>query len=91
MSLPKPWKDETSFSKSDKDHTPRTWCAKFGGFSLILTRHIHYTPDEWVASCCGVFENKVMASKEVYDAAAEAVATLQFKLKAAIGEIHDYT
>lgn len=90
--LPKPWKDISSFSQSDKDRTPRTWRAKFGLFDLILTRHIHYDADAWVASCePGVFGDTVMDSKEVYDAAAQAVAALQFKLKAAIGEIHDYT
>lgn len=88
--LPKPWKDISSFSKSGKDHTPRSWIAKFGVFDLILTRHIHYAADVWLASCPGVFSDRKMDSKEVYDAAAQAVAILQSKLENTLKEIDDH-
>lgn len=87
--LPKPWKDVSSFSKSDKDHTPRTWHARFGVFGLVLTRHIHYAADAWIASCPEVFAAKVMDSKEVHEAAAQAVGLLQCKLEEALGAILD--
>ena len=88
---PPPWKDATSYPYGAKDRTPRTWRANFGVFNLILTRHVHYAADVWLAYCPGVFPETVMDSKEVYDAAAQALSILQFKLKAAIGEIHDCT
>lgn len=89
-SPPEPWKDITSFSQGTTDRTPRTWRAQFGVFDLVLTRHTHYAADAWLASCPGVFSDRKMDSREVYDAAAQAVAILQSKLENTLKEIDDH-
>lgn len=85
--LVSPWRDVTSFSQNAKDRTPRTWNAKFGAFSLVITRHMDYAPDQWTAYCHGVFPQRAMASKDVREAACQAKAMLQVELETAISEI----
>jgi hypothetical protein len=85
--LVSPWRDVSSFSQGTKDRTPRTWYAQFGRFKMTLTRHIHYAPDAWVATCEGVFDLREMASKDVREAACQAKAMLQVELETAIQAI----
>lgn len=40
------WRDITSFSRDEKDRTPRTFQADVLGTRLIVTRHIDY-PGKW--------------------------------------------
>lgn len=45
------WKDTTSWKQSDTAEdrkTPRTWEAWAGDWCLVVTRHIHCAPSEWM-------------------------------------------
>ena len=41
------WKDVSSYSRDEKDRTPKSWQWKANGTHLVVTHHIHY-PGEWV-------------------------------------------
>jgi hypothetical protein len=45
------WKDISSFSKSDKSKTPKTFELQVSGLKIAVHRHIHYSPDVWLLSC----------------------------------------
>ena len=85
--LVSPWRNVTSVSQNAKARPARTWRANFGNFDLILTRHVDYAPDQWIAYCCGVFPQRAMASKNIREAACQAKAMLQVELETAISEI----
>lgn len=85
--LVSPWEDISSHSRDSKDRTPRTWRRKIGVFTIWLSRHIHYPPDVWLATCDGVFPQQPMKSKDVREAACQAVAKLQVAIEEARGEI----
>lgn len=88
--LPHPWQDITSFSRGDKDRTPKTWTAKFGAFKITLTRHIHYSPDQWVASSPGVFHIRPMESKDLHEAASQAQGSLKAALEDALSAMDNH-
>lgn len=70
------WKDISSHSQNEKDRTPKTWECRAGVFRLIVTRHIHYKPDQWVARCDGVFDGLALTSKDIEMAKSEAIHVL---------------
>lgn len=45
----------------DSDGRGRTFSAHFGRLRVIVTRHIHYAPDEWLASCEPFFSERSIA------------------------------
>ena len=45
------WKDETSYSRLDKEHIPRVWSCEFEKtVKVVIHKHI-YTGEEWNLSC----------------------------------------
>jgi hypothetical protein len=49
MSAPKlKWKDATNYSRGDTERIPQTWEADLGGDRVVVTRHIHHAPTDWV-------------------------------------------
>lgn len=70
-----------------QDRHRDAFVAYAGRFHLIVHRHIHYEPDQWLASCPGVFENNALASPDIEQAKCQAVAKLQVVLEAAIKDI----
>lgn len=68
------FKDTTSYSRDEKDRTPRTWQAHIGKFSITVTRHINYDPDVWIAMTSpDILDKKVLKSKDIEDAKKEAI------------------
>lgn len=65
------WKSEYS------RETPRTWemllGRRSGSIRIVVTRHIHYSPDDWVLACEPWFTSYVLKSKEIEDAKREAI------------------
>ena len=41
MKSPK-WEDVSSWSRDEKDRTPKTWQCRLGPMVLVVTRHVHY-------------------------------------------------
>lgn len=82
--LTSPWRDCSSFSQGTTDFTPRTWRAKIGVFEIVLTRHRHCDPDAWVALCTGVYGQNVMKSKDVVEAADQALSIFKTVLSEAL-------
>ena len=66
------WIDVSTFSKNDTERLPSVFSAKAGLYKVALHRHIHYAKDDWLLSCYGAFENKVLKSKDIGDAKSEA-------------------
>lgn len=78
------WKDTSTFSQGDKVRTPNCWRISGGGVTIILHRHIHYEKDDWLMSCEPWFTTRMLQSKDVDDAKAEALQ----KVKTALSEAH---
>lgn len=81
------WKDVSSFSKNDKVRTPRTFELAFGAFRLVVTRHIHYADNVWLAKCDGLFSERELRSVLAGDAKQEATKLAVLKLKEALEEL----
>jgi hypothetical protein len=80
------WKDETSYSR-EGSREPNCWAAKFGRFTLKVHRHIHYQPDDWLASCDNVFSQFLLKSKEIEQVKHEAIVKLRVVLEVALEDI----
>ena len=81
------WKDISSHAKGDTDRNPSSWIAKAGKLSICVHRHIHYPGDTWLASCAPFFDKKVLETKDIDTAKAEAIAMVRAELKAASDSI----
>lgn len=78
------WKNETTYSKGEKDRTPRVWRRWDGILCMSVHRHIHYPETQWLLSCAPWFDNRELASLDVDDAKAEAEALVVQVLEGAL-------
>lgn len=76
-----PWKNVTSYSQGDKERKPRTWEARFGALRIVVTRHMDYEKDQWVLRCHDLHLERLLASKDVTEAACQAKAVVQAHLE----------
>jgi len=67
------WKDQSSFSRGDKDRTPKTWEFTSHGVRLVVTRHIDY-PGVWIARCDPWFSILELKSTDIEKAKKEAIS-----------------
>lgn len=67
------WKDISSFSQSDKVRAVNSVEADAGVFRLRVHRHIYYNPDDWLLSVGGLVDKRLLKSKDLEEAKAEAV------------------
>jgi hypothetical protein len=76
---------------SHSDIIPKTWEASIGlGIRLVVTRHIDYEPDAWIArSQPSILDMVVLQSKDIEEAKAEAVELLVSRCKQIIRECED--
>jgi hypothetical protein len=84
------WEDVSSFSQNDKERIPNCFAIRFGDRSLKLTvhRHIHYKPDQWLASCQpDLFRQKLLESKDIEEAKVEALHRLKAMLTEITGDL----
>lgn len=83
------WKDVSSFSRGDKDRTPKAWSFEAGKLKISVHRHIHYPPETWLATCEPFFSNKELTEENEASAKAEALNSIQTLLENAINDIKD--
>ena len=75
------WEDITSFSRVDKDRTPRTWSmALASGTRLVVTRHIDY-PGKWIIRCNPYIDMQVLRSDDIDKAKEEAIKMILAYIK----------
>jgi len=58
MANTKGWKDVSSYSRGDREKgiPPSSYELEVGNLKLVVTRHVHYDPTDWVLRMEGVFE-----------------------------------
>jgi len=75
------WKDKTTYTRDQvvaADRTPRILSVNLGGVQLSVHRHIHHSPDVWLASCTPQFFCQVqLKSADIEEAKAEAITLLR--------------
>ena len=74
------WEDISSHSRRDKDRTPKTWELRLAGIRVVVTRHIHFEPDEWVMTCDPWFEQRSLGRVDADEAKDAAVGAVREKL-----------
>ena len=82
------WQDVTSYSRDDKDRTPRTWRMDVCGISLSVTRR--HGLDGWYLICEPWHSLRLLTSADADDAQAEAMELIGRRareLAKAFGEI----
>lgn len=42
------WRDVTKYRRDDQKREPQTFEAQAGPLRLVITRHIHHEPTDWV-------------------------------------------
>lgn len=45
------WKDETTYSRSDKQRVPTVWAIRFKGFRVVVVNKHRLVPGKWVMHC----------------------------------------
>lgn len=67
------WKDETSYSRGDKERVPTTFTATCGPLMLAVTSGHVYYPGRWVGHCRPLFDTKPLKATSREEAQAEVV------------------
>jgi hypothetical protein len=78
------WKDISSHSQRDTDRTPKTWALNVAGLKVVVTRHIHHAPTDWVLTCEPWFEQKVISNGTADEAKDAALVAIRSKLAAGL-------
>ena len=85
--MPK-WKDTSSYCQSDVERVPHAFEIAIGCFRLVVHRHIHYPPDQWLASCRpDIFERKELPAKDIETAKKQAIQLLLTQLDKAMRDL----
>lgn len=84
------WKDVSSFSQNTKreDRIPKTFCVYIAGERLTVTRHIHYSPDEWIASYGGLIGGLVVGNGTAEDAKVRALTLVRDRLAESVSQMN---
>lgn len=64
------WKDESSWSRSDIDRTPKTWSSEVGQFRAVVTRR--HGLSGWYVEFANLFNYKPLMAAEIEEAKREA-------------------
>lgn len=85
------WKDVSSFSQNTKreDRIPKSFSMYIAGERLTVTRHIHYAPDEWIASYGGMIGGLVVGNGSAEDAKSRALTLVRDRLNESILQINE--
>jgi hypothetical protein len=81
------WKDETTYSRSNKERAPRVWTAKAGGLTVTVHRHIHFGPHAWLVTCAPWFDCRELPTTGEESAKAQALDLVRQQLHAALAEL----
>jgi hypothetical protein len=89
MANTKGWKDATSYSRGERDEkiAPRTYEMSVGKLRLVVTRHIHYDPTDWVLRMEGVFETTLRGDKTAEFAMHNCMMLARDYLRKALDEV----
>lgn len=65
MANTKGWKDVSSYSRGDREKgvLPSSFELQVGKLRLVVTRHIHYDPTDWVLRMEGLFETTLTGNR----------------------------
>ena len=74
------WKNISSYSQGEKDRTPTTFEFRAGRLRIVVTRHIHFPKDVWVASAEPFFKLIELKNKDSEAARVEALMLLRSHL-----------
>jgi hypothetical protein len=68
------WKDDSEYSRGDKNGEPRHWTLQLPFIIITVHRHIHYEPDKWLMSCVQLgFNKRELFAKDSVHAREEAL------------------
>jgi hypothetical protein len=82
MTQEKPiWRDETTYSRDDKDRNPSIWNLYAGNLKITVHRHIHYAPDIWLLSCSDFYDKYELPDKDVEKAKKRAISLVSEKVE----------
>ena len=79
------WKDETSYSQSEKERIPRTWSVKLADMRLVVTRS--HGLEGWFVDSA-ITGRRQLKSEEVAPAQIEALKMVRAIVNAIASEIH---
>jgi hypothetical protein len=84
------WKDETGYSRGDRERMPRVWTLYLPIVTLSVHRHAHHEPDAWLFSCYQLeLDNYRLKSREIEVAKAEAIACARSRCKAIMTSLEE--
>jgi len=77
------WRDVTSYSQTETDHTPRSWELKTTQMRITVHKHQYYDPDQWLLSAYGTvsIDKHVLGSKDIALAKLDAIKTVSQLIK----------
>lgn len=81
------WKDITTFSRGDKERTPRTYEIILGAVVLTVTRWIHGDPGRWYLDCSLLVGRRELQSIDIEGAKREAMLLLKALLQTSLSEV----
>ena len=81
------WKDISSYSRGDKAREPSSFQRRAGKLVIVVTRHIHYSADEWVLTCEPLIAPTVISKGSADEAKIAALKTVRENLEAALATL----
>ncbi|MEE9366754.1 MAG: hypothetical protein V3W44_08715 [Dehalococcoidales bacterium] len=85
------WKDTSSYSQGDTERIPKMWTLVLGSLRIIVHRHIHYDPDQWLLSCNELgFATCLLTEKDISKARNEALSYVKSRLARWLGDVEGF-
>ena len=81
------WKNISSYSQGTQNKKPISFQMVQNNVRIVVTRHIHFPPDVWVASCNPWFSLLELKNKNIEDAKKEAIEIVVANLQKTIDSL----
>lgn len=83
--------DEWKGSGGKRGKPETCWTLQLPWIVMLVHRHIHYEPDQWLLSCAQVAtDNHELKAKNLGEAKAEAVAFVRERLSEYVKAVEDH-
>lgn len=82
------WKDQTSYSRDDKERIPSVWVLRLTrDIRILVVRNHRYSPDSWVVHCNPWFDTHSLDLPPTVENRDEAMARAMSNVRAKIEEL----
>ena len=75
------WKDNTFYSRDDKERISSVWNYSIGGIVICIHKHIHYAKDQWLLTCTPFYNKFELPQDNIDDLKELAIKLIITKIR----------